>query len=406
MVLLVYGVNHQTAPAQFREKLFFAEEQWADSLRHLMQTTDIAEAVLLSTCHRTEIYATANNACALAQWLALQKNLSPRELSTHAYIYREKEAVVHAMRVASGMDSMILGEPQIAGQIKKAYFTAEKVGAVGEQLSQLFPAVFSASKHVRTHTAIAAHPVTLAYAVLQQIKQCEKSLENSRVLLIGAGSIIELMATHLHEHGAKKIMIANRTIEKTQSLATRLQAHAIRLEDIPVYLKETDIVISATASPLPIIGKGMIESALAPNRNLLLMDLAMPRDIEPEVATLKHVMLYHLDDLKKIIQDNVHHRQSAAVQAENILESHALQFLQKMRVFHVRHVIAKYREQLETICAGEYEKALKKLSRGELPEVVLKKFGQQLVNKMLHHPTVKLREAASEEQCEMFQSFL
>lgn len=402
--LIVFGINHTSANTALREQLLFTESTLPHALHSFMQLSQSSEALILSTCHRTEIYAPLSNHCALLHWLAQQKNISPQLLKSHAYTHHDDTAILHAMRVASGMDSMILGEPQVLGQMKEAYAIAQSQGAIGDYFSKVFPAVFSASKTVRTQTAIAAHPVTLAFTVLQLIKKECVTLKKN-ILLIGTGKMIELIATHLHEQ-SMQITIANRTREKAETLANRFDAKTILLQDIPAYLHETDIVISATASPLPIIGKGMMEHVhhVQKNKKWLLIDLAMPRDIEPEVKKIPNVALFHLDDLKKIIDNNTHHKKEACHQAEVILKTEVEKFSQQMRVYHARHVIARYRAQLENIRDAEFQKALAQLKRGIDPEIVLTQFGNQLLNKILHHPTVKLREAAAEEQCELFQN--
>jgi glutamyl-tRNA reductase len=308
------------------------------------------------------------------------------------------------MRVASGLDSMILGEPQVLGQIKQAYFSAEKAGAVGTLFKQLFPAVFATSKLIRTTTEIGAHPVSLSYAITQLSKTIFDAPSHCEVLLIGAGETITLIATHLQSIGVKKITIASRTIEKSRCIAAQVKAECIHMSDIPATLKNSDIVITATASQLPIVGKGMIESATKDRKKpMLLVDLAVPRDIEPQVATLDHVHLYNIDDLQSSIANNLSTRQFAAEQAETIIESHVALFQKKMRVFQMRHVITQYRDQLEKLRETEYKKAVKQLQRGIDPQIVLNEFGQQLINKIMHHPTVKMREAASADQCVALQ---
>jgi glutamyl-tRNA reductase len=320
-------------------------------------------------------------------------------------VHRDIEAIRHIMRVACGLDSMVLGEPQVLGQIKQAYLAAQEAGTVGNQLKRLFPAVFEVSKEIRTNTNIGAHPVSLAYAITLLTKKNFDCLADCRVLLIGAGETIELIATHLHGIGVKQIIVANRTIEKAQNLVETVRAHTIQIQDIPTYIKDCDIIISATASQLPIIGKGLIESTLAhkKNRPLLLVDLAVPRDIEPEVKTLEHVFLYNIDELHDIISQNLKNRGAAAQQAELMVELRANTFLRDMRLFHARHVITEYRHRLDKIRITEQKKALKQLQLGHDPEVVIEQFGHNLMNKIIHHPTIKLREAASEDQCEIFQ---
>ncbi|PIZ04757.1 MAG: glutamyl-tRNA reductase [Gammaproteobacteria bacterium CG_4_10_14_0_8_um_filter_38_16] len=405
MSLLVYGINHHTAPIGIREKLVFDETQLPNALQNLIAHNTVNEAVILSTCNRTEIYTDTTQTHIILEWLMQEKLFGSGNLSQYCYQLDDIHAVRHMMRVASGLDSMILGEPQILGQMKQAYFIAQHAGAVGTLLSQVFPAIFFASKLVRTETDIGAHPVTLAYAITQLSKKIYTQPENQRILFIGAGETIELIAQYFYNLGVKNITIANRTLEKSERIAKTVGAKSIRIQDIPAQLKETDIVISATASQLPLIGKGLIESTLRQRQTpLLLIDLAVPRDIEPEVAALNHVHLYNIDDLQKILGDNLNNRQEAAKRAEIMIEAEANQFHRKMRVFHARHVITEYRDRLEKIRQIEQEKALRQLQQGHNPSLVLEQFGHHLINKIMHHPTIKLREAASEEQCDLFQN--
>ena len=404
MRLLAYGINHRTTPVHIREKLAFLDTQLPLALRDFTQHNAIDEAVILSTCNRTEIYTNTSDTSSVQTWLAKQKSIGV-DLNQHAYLYTEKEAVRHMMRVASGLDSMVLGEPQILGQMKQAYFAAQNAGTTGVFLNQLFPAIFSASKCIRTNTEIGSHSVTIAYAITQLTKQYYATLSDCTVLLIGAGETIELIATHLHELNIKKILIANRTLEKSSAIARVLQAEAIHIKDVPECLKIADIVISATSSQLPLIGKGLIERTMKEKSRpeLLLFDLAVPRDMEPEIAQIDHVRLFHLDDLQTIIAGHLKHRVQAAQQAEHLIEQHADQFYEKMRVFYARHVISEYRSRLDLIRLQEQTKALQQLQQGHSPDKVLEQFGHSLINKIMHHPTVKLREAAAEEKCEMFQ---
>ncbi|HLD84816.1 MAG TPA: glutamyl-tRNA reductase [Coxiellaceae bacterium] len=403
-MLLVYGINHQTTPIHIRERLAFTPTQLSAALKSLIIQPGVSEAVIVSTCNRTEIYTNIIPPETIQQWLIEQKSLLDIDLQNYRYTHHEMNAIKHIMRVASGLDSMILGEPQVLGQIKDAYFAAEKTKTTGALFNQLFPAVFAASKDIRANTDIGIHPVSLVYAITQLSKTIFNDLTHCSVLLIGAGDTISLMATHLRGLCIKKIKIANRTIEKSQVIAESVNAQTIHMRDIPNALKTSDIVIAATTSQLPILGKGMIESAVANKKNpLLLIDLAVPRDIEPEIATLENVHLYNIDDLQTVIADNLENRQTAAKQAETLIELHAVDFEKKMRVFHVRHVITQYRDSLEKIRESEYEKAAQQLQRGIDPQIVLKEFGHQLINKIMHHPTMKIREAASEDRCAALQ---
>lgn len=405
MPLIAYGINHRTAPIAIREKLSFTELQLPHALEALVAQENVSEAVILSTCNRTEIYTKGDDITTIQQWLADYKLLPDDQLFHYGYVHRDTDAIKHIMRVASGLDSMVLGEPQVLGQMKQAFHIANRTGTVGGHLKHLFPAVFETSKQVRSQTEIGSHAVSLAYAIVQLAKQTYGDLSACRFLLIGAGETIELVATHLRGIGLSNLCVANRTLEKTQGMVNTLNVQAIRIQDIPSQLKETDIVISATASQLPIIGKGMVETALRYRKEkpMLLIDLAVPRDIEPEVASLPFVHLHNIDDLQAIIAKNLKSRTNAAEQAEAIIDLQTTLFMQKMRIYRASHVIAEYRDRLDKIRISELEKAVMQLQRGQDPKQVLELFSQQLVNKIMHHPTVKLREAASENECEMFQ---
>jgi len=404
-MLQIFGINHEKTPLDIRERLSFTPQQLIEALPSLLQQKELNEVVILSTCNRTEIYTNIVDPCVVPLWLLKHKAISNIDLHAFSYMHRHDVALKHLMRVASGLDSMILGEPQILGQLKNAYATAEKQDAVGSGFKQLFPAIFAASKDIRANTSVGAQSVSLAYTIMQLVKRVFKTIENQRVLLIGAGETIGLIATHFHAQQVQSITIANRTIEKSRHFADTLQANVIPMREVPQLLREVDLVVTATASQLPLLGKGMVESAMSArsNRPLLLLDLAVPRDIEPEVAMIPNVMLYNIDDLQAIIATHKQEREMAAREAETILDAHIKAFEKKMRVFQVRHVIAKYREKLDGIRETEHEKALRQLSKGVDPALVLEEFGIQLVNKIMHHPTVKMREAASEDHCIAFQ---
>ncbi|MDP1574820.1 MAG: glutamyl-tRNA reductase [Coxiellaceae bacterium] len=400
-MLHIFGINHHTTPLNIRERVSFTPQQLPTALKSLLNDPHIQEAMILSTCNRTEIYTNNIPSSIIPSWLLAEKSISDIDLNVFSYSHHNNDAVMHLMRVACGLNSMIIGEPQVLGQLKEAYFTAENNGAIGTLFKQLFPTVFATSKYVRTNTNIGVHSVSLAYTITQLAKTIFTDLTKQRVLFVGAGETIELIAKHFQSQSIQEMAIANRSIEKSKRIATDVNAHAIPMREIPSALKNTDIVITATASQLPILGKGMIESALFSRKNnpLLLIDLAVPRDIEPEAAGLDNVHLYNIDDLQKIITENIDNRQTAAEEAESIIQSHAELFEKKMRVFQMRHVITQYRDRLEKIREAEYQKALRQLERGIDPHLVIEEFGTQLINKIMHHPTMKIREAAAGDQC-------
>jgi len=396
MPISAYGINHQSAPIPIREKLSFDLICLPTVLKTLVRQPAVNEALILSTCNRTEIYTDTTEITSVQNWLIEQKNLYDLNLHQYAYAYRDQQAVRHVIRVASGLDSMILGEPQILGQMKQAYRAACDAQTIGTQLKHLFPAAFAASKQIRTQSQIGTQAISIAYTIVQLSKHIYDRLAHCRVLLIGAGEIISLIATYFYQSGVKNMFIANRTLENAESMATSIQAHVIHMHDIPMYLKECDIVISATASPLPILGKGMIETALKQkkHRPLFLVDLAVPRDIEAEVAALNNVYLYNLDDLQKIIEKNLKNRQLAAAQAEAMVDLQTNEFLRRMRLLSAQHIITHYRNNIETMRDVELQKAMAALQQDLPAQVVLEQFGRNLTNKIMHHPTQQLRKAA------------
>lgn len=304
MAFLALGINHKTASVDVRERVAFTPEQLVEALQQLCRLTDSREAAILSTCNRSELYIEQDQLSAdiVLRWLADYHHLSLDELRASAYVHEDDAAVRHMMRVASGLDSLVLGEPQILGQMKSAYAVAREAGTIGPLLGRLFQATFNAAKQVRTDTAIGENPVSVAFAAVSLAKQIFSDLQRSQALLIGAGETITLVARHLHELGVKRIVVANRTLERASLLAEQFGAHAVLLSDIPAELVRSDIVISSTASQLPILGKGAVESALKLRKHkpIFMVDIAVPRDIEPEVGELDDVYLYSVDDLHEV----------------------------------------------------------------------------------------------------------
>lgn len=404
MPIITFGMNHKTAPIAIREQMAFSADALPEALRELMSRPAVNEAVMLSTCNRTEIYAPDGSIDAIYDWL--NTRFHDARLDRFAYVHQGKEAIQHIMRVASGLDSMVLGEHQILGQLKQAYTVAAETGSVGTRFKHLFPAVFAASKLVRHQTNIGAHPITLAYAITQLSKRIFSKLKDCQLLLVGAGEMIELVATHFKENGVKNIIIANRTIEKGEHIAHSVLGKSIRIGDIPVYLKEADIIVTATASQLPIIGKGLLETTLKQKkrRPLLIADLAVPRDVEPEVSALEDVYLYNIDDLETIINENLKNREEAAHHAEMLIELEAVHYMQQLRVLSASDMIHDYRDRLDAIREEALAKALQKLKNGQPPEAVLTHLSHQLVNKIMHKPTVALRDAARDEDIALLSS--
>lgn len=403
MAVAVCGINHKTASLALREKTAITPEKTPNALGALLQLEAVNEAVILSTCNRTEIYCEASDPGLLVHWMAQQQQLSTDLLQPHWYCYEQEAAVQHIMRVASGLDSMVLGEPQILGQLKNAVAVAEEVGATGRLFKRLFQAVFSVTKQIRTHTAIGASPVSVAYAAVTQAKQIFADLSKSRVLLIGAGETVELAALNFYRHGARRLVVANRTFDKARLLADKFHGHAIQMQEIPLYLQQSDIVVSATASELPILGKGMVETALKARKHkpIFMVDLAVPRDIEEEVNKLEDVYLYNVDDLAMIVDQSFKSRELAAQEAEAIIAIQAEHFMRELQVLNAADVIRGYRERVELERDKELTKALEKLQKGGDPAAIIQDLAVNLVNKVIHNPTQKLRQAAYDGQPEV-----
>ena len=396
MSLIACGINHQTASLALREKVVFSAEIMPKPLLDLVQQTQIPEALILSTCNRTEFYFASNDETPVIDWLHNYRQLSPNELKNSLYIRHGEEVVTHALRVASGLDSMVLGESQILGQVKAAVNYAKTAGTLGVKLRKLFDYVFSVSKQVRTQTTIGCHSLSLAATSVELVKHLFADITQIGVLLIGTGETIELAAQHLEAAGVKRFWLANRTTSHAETLSKQINAQIITLGQIPDYLSQADMVVTATASPLPILGKGMVESAIKirKHRPMFMVDLAVPRDIEPEVANLADVYLYTLDDLQKIIQQNLKNRYQAAEEAETLIKNKTHQFMQILKLQDVVPTIAAYRQQAEIIRDTELAKAVRSIQNGLPVERVLAEFAHVLTNKLMHEPIVELKKAA------------
>ena len=396
MAFLALGINHKTASVAVRERVAFGPEQLVEALQQLCRVTPCREAAILSTCNRSELYLALDEAQAEAilAWLAGYHGLNLDELRACAYIHQDNEAVRHMMRVACGLDSMILGEPQILGQMKDAYASAREAGTLGPLLGRLFQATFSTAKTVRTDTRIGENPVSVAFAAVSLAKQIFSELPRSQALLIGAGETITLVARHLHEQGIKRIVVANRTLERASQLAEEVGGQAVLLADIPEQLVNSDIVISSTASPLPILGKGAVERALKKrkHRPVFMVDIAVPRDIEPEVGELDDVYLYTVDDLHEVIAENLRSRQGAARAAEELVLTGVDEFMARLRERDSVDLLRGYRQRAEQLRDEELAKALRQLGNGIPAEEVLAQLARGLTNKLLHAPSVQLKK--------------
>jgi glutamyl-tRNA reductase len=397
MQFVTYGINHNTAPVNIRENIAFNTAMLPAALAALKQQTYVVEAVILSTCNRTEIYCYIDDEChhLIGVWLHQFHQQAEDSLNEHLYCYLGHDAMRHLLRVACSLDSMVLGESQILGQIKTAYSDALNAETLGKMLGRLFQHAFTVAKQVRTDTAIGNSPVSVAFAAVSLAKQIFSDLKSSTALLIGAGETIELVARHLHDNGVERIIIANRTIERAHNLALQINGYAISLSEMPDHLAEADIVISSTASQLPILGKGTVERALKQRkrRPIFMVDIAVPRDIEPEVGNLEDIYLYCVDDLHEIIEESLYSRREAAVQAEEIIDNQVDHFIAWLRTQDAVPVIRAIREKAEAESASLVEKAKKQLEQGLTAEIVLDELARALTKKLLHEPSRQLRQS-------------
>ncbi|MBB3323979.1 MULTISPECIES: glutamyl-tRNA reductase [Atlantibacter] len=400
MTLLALGINHKTAPISLRERVTFSPETLDQALESLLAQPMVQGGVVLSTCNRTELYLSVEQQDdlheRLVRWLCDYHQLDEAEVRNSLYWHHDNDAVSHLMRVASGLDSLVLGEPQILGQVKKAFSDSQRGHTQSSELERMFQKSFSVAKRVRTETEIGASAVSVAFAACTLARQIFESLSKVTVLLVGAGETIELAARHLREHNVSKMIIANRTRERAQRLADEVGADVIELSEIDERLKEADIIISSTASPLPIIGKGMVERALKARRNqpMLLVDIAVPRDVEPEVGKLANAYLYSVDDLQSIIQHNLAQRKAAAVQAETIVAQEASEFMAWLRAQGASETIREYRSQAEQVRDDLTARAIAALQQGGDAEAIMQDLAWKLTNRLIHAPTKSLQQAA------------
>ncbi|MDG2460159.1 MAG: glutamyl-tRNA reductase [Luminiphilus sp.] len=403
--LVVVGVNHDSASVELRERIAFAPEKVHQSLSALIRDTAVTETVILSTCNRTELYGVLPEAAdalavsdQLSQWLASHHQLDLNQILPSIYRNHSVAAASHLVRVAAGLNSMVLGEPQIFGQMKSAFAVAQEAGAVGFHLNLIFPEAFRIAKKVRTDTAIGENPVSVAYAAVDLARQIFRDMDRSTALLLGAGETIELVAKHLRDAGLGKLVIANRTLERAQQLASQFDAEAILLADVTERLPEADIVISSTGSQLPILGKGAVEEAIKTRRwrPVLMIDLAVPRDIEPQVADISDIYLYTVDDMREVIEENLRLRASEASKADEIVSGGIQALREGLLERQSADVVKTYRDSALALQQAELEKALKMLEKGGDPGEVMSRLARDLTNKLIHAPTAGLRQLAKE----------
>ncbi|MDO7084444.1 glutamyl-tRNA reductase [Pseudocolwellia sp. AS88] len=401
MSIVAVGINHKTAPVSVREKISFNPDALSTALQSMLNTVKCKEAVILSTCNRTELYLVQDEALDITQerlinWLEQYHNVPASTILPSLYVHQGQQAVNHMMRVACGLDSLVLGEPQILGQMKQAYGQAKAAGSMALVMDRLFQRTFGVAKQVRTETEIGASAVSVAFASVNLAKHIFANLEKVRVLLVGAGETIELVAKHLYENKVGKITVANRTIARAEVMAEKFGGKAITLAQIPEQMIHSDIVITSTGSTLPLIGKGMVEGALAKRKHqpIFMVDLAVPRDIEEQVADLEDVFLYTVDDLQSIIAKNMENRRKAAVEAESIVNIQANSFMSWLRGLNTQDTVVSYRKQ----CLEERDQLLKRallqLESDKDPAAVVAELATKLTNKFMHAPTSALQSAA------------
>ena len=423
MALLLVGINHTTASIDLREKVAFPPEIIRAALRSLVALEPVAEAVIVSTCNRTEIYldygggtpATqpdmeanrklVDRANVVIDWLSSYHGLDRQQLQDCSYFYESEDVIRHLMKVGCGLDSMILGEPQILGQIKSAFALSRDLEVVGASLGRAFQGAFSIAKEVRTDTAIGENPVSVAYAAVTLADRIFSDLPSLSILLIGAGRTIELVARHLMERGVHSMVVANRTLDNALEIAKRFDGTGALLSDIPEKLVTADIVVSSTNSQLPLLGKGAVERALKQRKHkpMLLIDLAVPRDIEQEVGQVADAYLYSIDDISEVIEDSHKSREEAANQAHSIIERGVEEFSMQMRSLNAVGTLKAFREKADNIRDGELQKAIKSLEKGDKAEVVLESLARGITNKLIHSPSVQMKQASSEGRDEVLQ---
>lgn len=402
MTLFAFGLNHTTAPLEVREKVTFNGELLPEALLELREQKGVDEAAILSTCNRTEIYCSLDlgNHQGPIDWFSAYHGFSYDELRPFMYSHPDTNAVKHMLRVASGLDSMVLGEPQVLGQLKSAYQTARTTGSVGQLLGRLFQHSFHVAKEIRSNTEVGNHPVSVAFAAVSLSRQIFGNLSDKTVLLIGAGETIELAAKHLRESGLQRMIVANRTLQGSRRLAHEYAGYAITLEDIPEHLYEADIVIASTASTTHVLKKADIEAAVQKrkHRPMFMVDIAVPRDIEPAAGELDDVYLYSVDDLQEVIEENIRNRREAAKQAEEIIDTQVVHFMDWMNSLNAVNTIVAIREKAAHLKQESLDSALRRLHAGDDPETVLQELARNLTNKLIHDPSARLRKAEDERR--------
>jgi glutamyl-tRNA reductase len=408
MPLIILGINHSTAPVEIREKVAINRPEYAERVQQLLQIDGIEEAVILGTCNRTEIYCLCANQArpSMLDWLHQVNSIPNGELNAYFYHHTGQEAVKHLMRVASGLDSLVLGEPQILGQIKEAWQVSQQAGGVGKILDRLFQQSFAAAKSIRNNSGIGQHPVSVAYTAVVLAKQLFGDLSRQNVVLVGAGEMIRLCGKHLKEKGIARLEIVNRSQQAAQELAIELDARATPLDQLDQALPRADILISSTASPTHVISTNAVKTALKErkHRPMFMVDIAVPRDIEPEVGSLDDVYLFTIDDLQKVVDENKQQRHSAAEAASSEVDQSVDTFMRWLYGIRAARSLKRIRTMSHDHETALVEKALKRLQAGQDPAQILTQLANTLTNRILHEPTQRLREAAEDQNYEILKA--
>jgi len=408
MTLLTLGLSHHRAPIEMRTRVAFADAEQPAALERLRALPGVNEAALLSTCNRTELLAVteADDAPRLLDWWSRERQVAAAELSEHLYVHRDLGSVLHSLRVASGLDSMVLGEPQILGQMKQAFAQAQTARSLGPILGRLFQHSFAVAKRVRSSTEVGAHPVTLAYAAVQRARHIFSDFRNATALLIGAGEVGALMAKHLQQQGIGRLVLANRSLQKAERLAREVRGYAIGFDDLPSYLADADLIISSTGARGHVLEKHVMQRAIARRRRkpVFMLDLAVPRDLDPKIAELEDIFLYTVDDLREVIAQNLRSRSTAARQAEALVEAQAHEFSQWMDARDAAPTLRALRDKARSQRDEVLEKARRRLAAGASPEEVMTYVADTLSNKLLHAPSARLRAAGAVEQALLLSS--
>ena len=407
MPLLTTGISHHTAPLEIREKIAIARVDNVDRVQELCALGDIEEAVIVSTCNRTEIYTigTKKSRVQVRQWLQASGNLTTAEIDEHCYVREREDSVRHLFRVAGGLESLVLGESQILGQLKESWQLAREAGGVGKVMDRLFQHAFATGKRVRSKTGIGEHPVSVAYTTVLLAKQIFGDLTSKTVILVGAGEMVELCGRYLHDKGVSSLIIANRSIDRAAELADQFDAHAVALTDLPGMLHKADILISSTASQQPVIHSESVKAALKQRRNqpMFLVDIAVPRDIEPETAALENVYLYTIDDLQQVVDRNYSERSRAAKAASGDVDLAVDEFMRWLNSARAAVYLQKLHKHARKNSEELVAKALRKIAAGNDPEQVITQLANTLSKRILHLPSTRLRQAAEARDDELLK---